>query len=79
MRPVNYKEHAITVHAHRDARSRCWSCDATVCIPESARGKRTTVFDTFRSYENKARAVTAILNTTRQWIDVGKREDIPEQ
>ena len=79
MRPVNYKEHAITVHAQWDGLAKCWSCDATVCGMESGRRTSSTVFDTFRQHKIKARAVTAILNVTRQWIDAGKRDDIPEQ
>jgi hypothetical protein len=79
MRPVNYKEHAITVHAQWDALGKCWSCDATVCVMEAGRRTSSTVFDTFRRHKIKARAVTAILNVTRQWIDEGKRDDIAEQ
>lgn len=79
MRPVTHKEHKITVHARWDARAKCWSCDATVCAMESDRRTSSTVFDTFRRHKTKARAVTAILNVTRHWIDTGKRGDIPEQ
>jgi hypothetical protein len=46
---------------------------------ESGRRTSSTVFDTFRQHKIKARAVTAILNVTRHWIDAGKRDDIPEQ
>lgn len=79
MRPVNYKEHTITVHARWDALGKCWSCDAKVCAMESGCRRSSTVFRTFRRHKINARAVTAILNVTRQWIDAGIRDDIPEQ
>ncbi len=79
MRPVIYKKHMITVDARWDTRARCWSCDATVYAMESGRRTSSTVFDTFRRHKIKARAVTAILNVTRHWIDDGKRDDIAEQ
>jgi hypothetical protein len=77
MRRVIYRDHEITLQTHWDGRSRCWSCAAIVCSIDSQ--KSTPVFDTFRSYKIKARAVTAILNVARQWIDEGKRQDIFEQ
>jgi hypothetical protein len=51
----------------------------TVWAMESGRRTSSTVFDTFRQHKIKARAVTAILNVTRHWIDAGKREEMPEQ
>jgi hypothetical protein len=78
MLAVSYKQ-KITVHARWDALGKCWSSDATVRAMELDRRTSATVFDTFRRHKIKARAVTGILNVTRQWINEGKRDDIPEQ
>ena len=79
MLAVNYKEQKITVHAQWDALGKCWSSDATIRAMESGRRRSSAVFDTFRRHKIKVRAVTAILNVTRQWIDEGKRDEITEQ
>ena len=77
MRPVDHKNHRITVHPKWNAEIRSWACDATVYITEEARS--IPFFDPVRRYKIKASAVTAILNAIRSWIDHGKPEQFPVQ
>lgn len=79
MLAVIYKEQKITVHARCYALGKCRSSDATVRAMESGRRTSSTVLDTFRRDKIKARAVTAFLNVSDQWIDEGKCDDITEQ
>jgi hypothetical protein len=79
MRPITHKNHQITVYPKRNADTRLWACDATVCNTEEGHLNKMPVLDLVRRYRFKATAVTAILNTARTWIDNGKPEQFPTQ
>jgi hypothetical protein len=79
MRPVNHKNHRITVHPKWDPVSQSWACDATVYITQAGRSEAIPFFDPVRRYKIKASAVTAILNAIRSWIDHGKPEQFAVQ